>query len=406
MTDAVAFIEKHTRTLTGKIVFHLVFLFPILGAMISKLSRHRHLLNDYDALACGSWLLNHGLSPYVRHPVCPGLDPAPFVYAPQIARAFTPFIDLFGLAGSRMAWLPIVVPMMIVLAWYALFRPMVRAPYALRLMTLAAIAGSAVTCGNIGFVLNACVVLAALYLHRSRLPFILAVVVCALIKPVMLTYLFVLLVDSRPLWSRLTTGMAAAAAGLVGVVAILLTAGPLSKGWHDLLAFILGQQPGVGFFSYTSLIGLSGTSPVTFILLALFMVVIAASGWIVAEWGGLTPDERIVWGIGVAQLLNPRLMDYDMLALAPFVALLVMLARPLSQRIFTWVSWTIAGTLIGCVVTNIFEVPVLHRAPVTVFVYCCVTVAIAALTALRQRQAIIDVFNKAACAVPNSTSAS
>ena len=403
-------LQRLTRNRWRQVVFHLIFLFPMLGAVISKLSRHRHLLNDYDALACGAWSLAHHVSPYSRHPVCPGLDPAPFVYAPQVGQGFIPFINLFGLEPSRLAWLVIVVPAMLFLTWFALLRVMPRAPYALRLMTLAAVAGSAVTCGNIGFVLNAAVIACALILRRSRLPFIALVVLSALIKPVMLTYLFVLLCDDRPLRSRLTAVVPSAIAGLAGVAAIFATAGPLSGDWHALMTFILGQQPGVGFLSYTSLIGLPASSPATMALLAIFLAAIGLSGFILVEWGGLSRDERIVLGIGIAQLLNPRLMDYDMLGLAPFAALLVMMSRSFGDRLYARFGWIFAATLIGCVITNLLEVPVLHRSPVTVFVYCTMTVWLGVVVASRYRAAIrlkiVRTINKVFYASPSNTSAS
>lgn len=406
MRDTLAFIERWTRTRTERVVFHLIFLFPVLGAVISRLSKHRHLLNDYDALACGAWSLARGLSPYARHPACPGLDPAAFVYAPQVGWAFGPFIDAFGLEGSRWVWLVPLVPAMGLLVWYALFKAMPRAPYPLRLMTLAAIAGSMVTCGNAGFVLNGLIVLCALNLKRSPYPFILAVLLATVIKPVMLTWLFVLLCDDRPWRSRIVGTGAVAVSGLALVGAVMMTAGPLTPQWHALIATILHEQPGVGFFSYSNLIGLDPASPVTIGLLAMFMGVLALSGLVVAEGAGLSYDERIVLGIGVAQLLNPRLMDYDMLTLAPFAALLVMLARDFGQRAFVWISGIFAGTLISCVVTNMVELPVLHRAPVTVFVYCGMTVALAVLT-LRRHRAAIDAFvSKAVSAGPSSRAAS
>ncbi len=401
MKDALAFIESRTRTWKGQTLFHLIFLFPILGAVVSKLARHRHLLNDYDALACGTWLLAHGTSPYVRHPVCPGLDAAAFVYAPQVGLAFRPFIDAFGLEGSRWVWLVVLVPAMGILMWYALFKAMPRAPYPLRLMSLAAIAGSMVTCGNAGFVLNGLIVLCALNLKRARYPFIIAVLLAAFIKPVMLTWLFVLLVDDRPWRSRIVATGVSAVAGLASVGLIMTTAGPLRPQWHALLGAILQEQPGVGFFSYSNLIGLAPASPVTLALLALFMVVLGLSGLVLAEGAGLSQDERIILGIGMAQLLNPRLMDYDMLTLAPFVALLVVLAKDCGPKAFMWLSWVFAGTLTGCVVTNIIELPVLHRAPVTVFVYCAMTVALAVLT-MRRRQWL----STAVCAGPSSRAAS
>ena len=401
MTDALNFIQARTRTWKGQLVFHLIFLFPMLGAIVSKLAKHRHLLNDYDALACGAWSLARGISPYARHPACPGLDPAAYVYAPQVGWAFQPFVDIFGLEGSRMAWLVVLLPAMALLAWYALWKAMPRAPYVLRLMSLAAIAGSMVTCGNAGFVLNGLIVLCALNLKKTRYPFIIAVLLAALIKPVMLTWLFVLMADDRPWVSRIVATGMSAVAGLVVVGWMMMSAGPLTAEWHGLMGTILHEQPGVAFFSYSNLLGLDPASPVTLLLLALFMGVLALSGLVLAEGMGLSHDERIVLGIGMAQLLNPRLMDYDMLTLAPFVALLVVLAKNFGHRAFMWMSWLFAGTLIGCVVTNIIELPVLHRAPVTVFVYCGMTVALAVLTDRRNPTWL----NTVVSAGPNSKAA-
>ncbi len=405
-SNALSFIERRTRTRAGQVIFHLIFLFPILGAVVSRLSRHRHLLNDYDALACGAWSLARGLSPYARHPVCPGLDPAAFVYAPQVGQAFRPFIDTFGLEGSRLVWLIPLIPAMGVLVWYALFKAMPRAPYALRLMSLAAIAGSMVTCGNAGFVLNGLIVLCALNLNRSRYPFILAVLFAACVKPAMLTWLFLLLCDGRPWVSRIVAAGGSAVAGVALVGGMMMTAGPLTPQWHALLDAILHEQPGVSFFAYAKLFGLPPGSPVTLGLLLAFMTVLGLSGLVLAEGAGLSRDERIVLGIGMAQLLNPRLMDYDMLTLAPFVALLVMMSRDCGSRAFAWVSWICSGTLFACFVVNIVELPIQQRAPITVFVYCGLTVAVAVLTARRHRQTVLTRLSKVASASPSNRAAS
>ncbi len=381
--DALTFIERHTRTPARKAVFALLCLLPIWGNALSRLVKHGWWLNDFDALVCGSAALGRGLSPYSLHPVCAGLRPAPYVYAPQIGQVLAPVVDVFGLSGSRTAYLVVLLPMMLLLLWYALIKPLPQAPWPLRLMTLAAMAGSTMACGNIGLVLHGVVILAALNIKTSRWPFIAAVVVSALIKPVMLTYLVVLLYEDRPLQARLRTGLIAATLGVSGFVALMVTAGRFGPAWHQALnAVVIQEQPGIGYFSYTSLLGLSTTSPVTLIGLVVFAVVIALSGLILAEWGKVTSGERVVIGLGIAQLLNPRLMDYDMLALAPFMATVVMLARPLGERAFVWISWVFAGTLMGCVVLNLAEIGYIHRAPVTVFIYCGLTISVAAMIAL------------------------
>jgi hypothetical protein len=296
----------------------------------------------------------------------------------------------------------VLLPAMGVLIWYALWKAMPRAPYALRLMSLAAIAGSMVTCGNAGFVLNGLIVLCALNLRKACYPFIIAVLFAALIKPVMLTWLFVLMVDDRSWRSRVAATGASAVIGVALVAWTMMSAGTWTVQWHALMGTILHEQPGVAFFSYSNLLGLDPASPVTLTLLAVFMGVLVVSGLVLAEGAGLSHDERMMLGIGVAQLLNPRLMDYDMLTLAPFVALLVVLSKDRGPRAFMWISWVFAGTLVGCVATNIVELPVLHRAPVTVFVYCGMTVALAVLTLRRYPNWLSTVVS----AVPSSKAVS
>ncbi len=383
VTDALSFVRRWTATWWGAALFGLVFLFPVLGNVISRLTKkHGWWLNDYDALICGAQSLAHGQSPYSLHPVCEGIRPAPFVYAPQVAAFFAPFVNATGLMGARWLYLIVLVPATLLLIWYALFKLMPKTPFVLRLMTFAAINGSAFACGNIGIPLHALVLAGALALPRTRLPFIAAVILGALVKPVFLTYLIVLLYQDKPLIDRVRATVISAVVGLAAVAWLLYGAGPLSAQWHGILgAIVVQQQPGIGFFSYTSLIGLPGQSTGAQLAFVVFAGVMALSGLVLAEWSGLEPSERIVLGLGIAQLLNPRLMDYDLMMLAPAIVLIVMLAKPLGARTFAWVSWAFFAVLVLAVVLNIAEVNAIKRAPIAVFVYCGITIFVAARTA-------------------------
>lgn len=390
MSDALSLVRRWTSTWWGAALFGLVFLFPVLGNVISRLTKkHGWWLNDYDALICGAHSVAHGLSPYSLHPVCGGIRPAPFVYAPQVAAFFAPLVNQFGLMGARWIYLVVLVPATLLLIWYALLKLMPKAPFVLRLMSFAAINGSAFACGNIGIPLHALVLAGALALPRTRLPFIAAVILGALVKPVFLTYLVVLVYQDKPLIDRLRATVMSAVIGLGAVAWLLYGAGPLSAQWHGILgAIVVQQQPGIGFFSYTSLIGLPGQSIAAQGLFVVFAAVIALSGLVLAEWSGLEPPERIVLGLGIAQLLNPRLMDYDLMVLTPAIVMIVMLARPLGERTFAWVSWAFFGVLVLAVVLNIAEVNAIKRAPIAVFVYCGLTIFVAARTAQRHEARI------------------
>ncbi len=364
-----------------------VFLFPILGNVASRLTRkHGWWLNDYDALICGARAVGHGLSPYSLHPVCQGLRPAPFVYAPQVGTAFAPLVDGLGFAGARWTYLAVLLPALACLVWFALIKAMPKAPFWPRLMTVAAINGSVFACGNIGLVLHALVIAAALNLKRARWPFVAAVILGALVKPVFLTYLIVLLIEDRPVISRLRAFGLSAVLGLGAVAAVILDPGPFGAAWHTTLnAIVIDQQPGVGLFSYTSLVGLSAASPFAQIAYVLFAGVIAACGLVLAEGGGFDAGERVVLGLGVAQLLNPRLVDYDLMVLTPAMVMIVMQARTFGPKTFARVTWTFTATLLFGVAVNVAGLNDIKRAPIAVFVYCGLLIFVACKTALQHQ---------------------
>ena len=394
MIDSLTVVRRFTARAWMAGLFGFVFLFPILGNVVSRLTRkHGWWLNDYDALICGAHSIGLGQSPYSLTPACDGIRPAPFVYAPQVGEVFAPLVNGLGFAGARWVYLIALLPALGMLLWFALARAMPKAPFWQRLMTFAAINGSVLACGNIGLVLHALVVAAALTLRRSRLPFVAAVILGALVKPVFLTYLIVLLMEARPVGARLRDFALSAALGLVAVAWLMLDAGPFGAAWHSVLnAVVIRQQPGIGLFSYTSLIGFPAASPVAQLLYLPFAAVIALSGLVLAEWGEFDAGERVVLGLGVAQLLNPRLMDYDLFVLSPAVVMIVMQAKAFGPKIFARVSWAFAAVLIFAVVINAVGGPhvndAVKRAPIAVFIYCGLLVFVAFKTAQKHQAEI------------------
>jgi len=392
--DSLTVVRRFTARAWMAGLFGFVFLFPILGNVVSRLTRkHGWWLNDYDALICGAHSIGLGQSPYSLTPACDGIRPAPFVYAPQVGEVFAPLVNGLGFAGARWVYLIALLPALGMLLWFALARAMPKAPFWQRLMTFAAINGSVLACGNIGLVLHALVVAAALTLRRSRLPFVAAVILGALVKPVFLTYLIVLLMEARPVGARLRDFALSAALGLVAVAWLMLDAGPFGAAWHSVLnAVVIRQQPGIGLFSYTSLIGFPAASPVAQLLYLPFAAVIALSGLVLAEWGEFDAGERVVLGLGVAQLLNPRLMDYDLFVLSPAVVMIVMQAKAFGPKIFARVSWAFAAVLIFAVVINAVGGPhvndAVKRAPIAVFIYCGLLVFVAFKTAQKHQAEI------------------
>lgn len=387
--DALSFVSRMTaRPLTAG-VFLFIFLFPLIGNFAARISKHGKWLNDYDALACGAHTLGLGQSPYSLHPVCAGLHPSAYVYAPQVAEFFEPFVNRFGNTGSQLAYLWLLLPATALILWYMLAKAYPRAPWQFRLMTMAAINGSALACGNIAFVLHGLIIASALILRRTRIPFIAAVVLGALVKPVLLTYLIVLIYEDRKLWQRAMSFAVGTVAGLAAVALVLLTSGPFGSAWRaSLSSVVMHDQPGISSMAFISALGLGTGTPAALVLLVLFTAVMTAGGFVLVRWGGLDADERVMVGIGVALLINPRLQDYDMYMLAPFMATIVMMAKPMGEKTFTWISWIFTGTLLFSVLQNIFEMRFVHRAPVTIFVYCGLMLYVAVRVARRHQAEI------------------
>jgi len=384
--DALSWFQRFTQHKRNLWFFSLFFLFPLLGNLISRLTKVRYWLPDFDALICGAHNVSHGISPYSLHPFCDGIRPTPYVYAPQVGQFFAPLEQAFGLEGARWAFTLVYAPAMLWLFWYAILKPMDKAPWHFRLMTMAAMVGSVISCGNIGLLLHALTILAALQMRKSRLPFIVIVISGALIKPVFLTYLVVMLLEERPVMARLRTFALSATVGIGTLLALILTAGQFGNDWHNALnAIVILEQPGIGFFATTSALGLTTASPITLAALMVFAIGMGIAGLTLAEWGGLTAEERIIFGLGLSQFLNPRLMDYDMFTLAPCMAMVVVMAKPLGQKTFTWVSWAFVTTLTFCVICNVLEIRAIHRAPVAIFAYGLIILTVAGLTAWPQR---------------------
>jgi hypothetical protein len=253
-------------------------------------------------------------------------------------------------------------------------------------MSLAAIVGSAFACGNIGLILHALVTATAVFCLRRRWPFVLMVVMAALIKPVMLTYLVLLLFERRPFRERIGGAALAGALGLAAIAVEMLTAGDLGGDWHKTLNLIvLTQQPGISYFGWLGWIGVPN-GPVSLAMAVCLMLVTLLAGWRLAEQQGENDMARLAVALGMAQFLNPRLMDYDMLALAPLMALVVMQAQTLGPRLFRVVSWAFTLILSVDVLANLLEIKAFNRSPVTLFIYWLMLLTVAADLWLRQQR--------------------
>ncbi|BEV12641.1 hypothetical protein ATDW_31370 [Asticcacaulis sp. DW145] len=339
--DALTWLQAHTQKKSTRFWFLFLISFSVVSHLLGRLVKGKWWMNDFDALICGADYMRRGLSPYVHEPMCEGLKAAPYVYAPQIGAFLRPVIEVTGLTGARWLYAPFLIAALLVIAWYGLKRSFPNLPLHIRLLGYTIVSGSAVSCGNIAVICHAAAIGTALMIRRTRLPFLLVVLVSSIIKPVFLTYLIVLMYDARPLRSRLVWSAAGAAIGIGLYVWIGRTAGPLYEVWQKIIYDItLIEQPGYTFLAWAEWIGLRADHPATLIAFAVYFPIMALAGLLLCDLGKLSLDTRLLIGLGMAQLINPRMMSYDMLFLPTMLAAVVMVARDYGERIFSPVSWT------------------------------------------------------------------
>jgi hypothetical protein len=376
--DPLNVLMRRTCTPAGLGLFVFFCAFPVLGHLISRLSKERPWLNDYEAILCAATHMAQGQSPYGAAPVCAGMSPAPYVYAPQIAQVLAPLTRVFSVEALRFGYVLVLVPLIALGIGLIFTRNRGDGFRRLSLMSLTAMGGGAMASGNIGFVLLGMILIGVLLIDKSPLPFVISVLLATLIKPVYLGFLLVLLYREGALRQRLISFVSLAAAGIGLTAMIWLNAGPLYDEWQDSLRNIaLEQQPGIGFFALTSAMGLTGTHPLALIAYGLFAITIGLGGLYLAEKTGLSNRDRILLGLGAALLINPRLMDYDMAPLGPFMAMLLLKVRAdFGLKVFAPLAWAYAVPLCICLLANMLEIETLHRAPFAVLAFALITLRI------------------------------
>ena len=132
--DALTFLKGRTRTRRGQGFYIFLCLLPILGGIVAKLIGHDWAFMDIDAVLCAAKAEAAGHSPYGALK-CTGIDPAPYVYAPQVLALFQPLVAVFGALGARLVFIFILLlPATAVLLWFALLRAMPKVDWRLRLL--------------------------------------------------------------------------------------------------------------------------------------------------------------------------------------------------------------------------------------------------------------------------------
>ncbi|ESQ79767.1 hypothetical protein AEYBE204_07950 [Asticcacaulis sp. YBE204] len=333
---------------------------------------------DADAVICAAQAVAAGYSPYAEGVACPGLAPAPFVYAPQIAHALAPLVDALGALEARNLYLcALLLPTTLFLIWFALFRANPDLPRHYRWLAFAALSPMTFVCANIGIVMHGSV-LASLLLFRQRWPFVLVVLICTYIKPTFMGYFVVLLMENRPLGACMRRFVFACVAGVSTVLLTIHGAGESRAAWRQALNGVaIEAQPGLGLFARLSWLGIDTGSPAALGIGLIFIAAMIMAGVVIARTGNRSEDHRLILGMGVAVLCNPRLMDYDMVLLVPYAALLGQSIGGLRGRILRFnLSWGLVLPLAAGALAYLFHVNPYQRTHVAMFAFSVLTLII------------------------------
>lgn len=315
---------------------------PLVVGLASRLFNGYWWWNDFDAMACAGLHVAQGISAYAGHPLCQGLRPAAFVYPPQVAWTVSGLITTFGLGPVKLVYAALYIVVALWLGRVLYLRATPHAGAKARLLSLGLVTGGVIACGNVAILCHALIVASLLGFRRSRLPFILAVALASAIKPVFAIALVVLILEPAPLRTRLgrIAGAVAALGGLAAVI-LLTGRGELADWMQALHRTVLIGRPGSGFLGWAAALGAPVGGVGALLAWAVFATIMTGAGAMIVKAAPFRRDEIWLFGLGLAQLINPRLMGYDLPMLAPAVALAMAAAGQLPAPRATAVRWAL-----------------------------------------------------------------
>ena len=387
--DALSVMRALTRFKPLICVLAFFCLYPVVSGLYHMFTHHAWMLMDIDAVLCGAKTLAANHSPYAIHPpVCAGVRPAAYVYAPQIARLFIPFVSALGVPGARWLFIWVLLaPATLFLLWFALVKRFPDIDIRYRLLAFAALTSMTFVCANVGIVMHAMVLASLLFFPKTRWPFTAVVLACACVKPTFVAYFVIFLLDEGPLWKNAFSFLWRAVLGVGVAYLMVLTDGHYGRAWQKTLHSVtMARQVGMGWFELTNFVfHVPGPSHLNVELALGFMCIMVLAGMAIAHWSKLSRDERLVLGMGLVPLMTPRLLDYDMILIVPYAALLMTVVHRIGGKVMTFIlSWIFTGWLAYGILTNMIGDKSWHRTPMDMLMFGSLT-AIVGLIALTRR---------------------
>ena len=344
---------RHPKLTTA--AFLSVFLVPaLIGSVQHFVGTQHYWFRNYEAVACAAQRWAQGAAMYATNQACPGMRPSSYVYPPAAARAMAAVIEAMGQTGATALYGGLFWVAAGFLFWSAAFASTSPGTIRDRAPFLAMHSGAALFWGNIAILVHGAVAAVAVLLIDVPLALVVAIALSTMIKPVFLSYVVVLLYAVYAPIRRLAYVAIAAILGLAPTIWFMTTGGDAVRQWQSTMAsFVLSRQPGNSFFGWVATLGGDPGTMGVMILYLLFAGLLIGAGLAIAETGRLRALERVWLGLTIANLLNPRLMPYDVLLLGPGMVVAVASVRDFSPRLARGLSGLLLGACLVVLVTTL-----------------------------------------------------
>lgn len=296
-----------------------LFWLPLLSGVVDKLFERRKWFGDYNAIACAAEKHLLGEPMYARDLACPDINVVMYIYNPWVAEGFSYVLAALGRDGMFGAYLALYAAALVAFAWLIVGRRS-PAPRSKRAWFAAFLTGSAIYWANIGIVLQGLIGFVAITFRKHPLLLILPIAAAMFVKPLFGGFAMVFLLMRRPLLTRLGYALAALALGAAPTLWLLWQGGELVEQWRALMEFAVyeeGQSRGDGYLGWLWALGVDITSTGAKIGFLGFAGLIAAAGVVLAEGLELDDEARVLLGLSLGVLLNPRIMAQDFWLLGP-----------------------------------------------------------------------------------------
>jgi hypothetical protein len=361
-----------------------LFWLPVLSGVVSRLTKQSVWFADYGATACAAEKWLQGAPIYDPALSCPGITLSAYIYHPWIAQLFSMPLSYLGQDNLRLAYAVVFASAVLSLIWFIVGRRSA-APRRQRAWFGAFIVGSAVYWGNLAVLAHALIAASATFLRRWPIILVGAIAAAMVLKPLFITFSAIFLLLPRPLWQRIAYTAATAFLGGLPSLLFLYQGGEMAREWSALVShFVLIDRNGDAFLGWVAILGGDVTARWTMIAYVAFAGLVTACMMVLAEALDLDLESRVMLGLSLGVLLNPRLMGQDFWLMGPGILAVAAAVSAQAPRLGGMVERAILTLCVVALIGNLADLAD-YLTKLVVLSFVVLLIAVAGWAAFRRR---------------------